>query len=310
MKLAQYSQYGGPEVIEINDIDKPVPRPGQVLVEVKAAALNPFDEKVRSGIMKDAIPLEFPVTIGADFAGVVTEITDDVTSVKVGDEVFGSAMVLNGGSGAVAEYAAANATSIAKKSENVSFEEAAAIVLVGISATQALEQLNLEKGKKILIHGGAGGIGSTAIQLAKHLGAYVATAVKAKDFGFVRSLGADEVIDYENQKFEEVLKDYDAVFDTVSGETYIRSFNVLKKGGTIISMNEQPDEQLTGKHEVTALHLHSKVNAESLNKVKALIEEEIIKPQIAKTFPLEQTVEAFNYFETGHPQGKVVIRIS
>jgi alcohol dehydrogenase len=310
MKAAQYSQYGGPEVIKINDIEKPVPRPGQVLVEVKTAALNPFDSKVRSGIKKDAIQLNLPVTIGADFAGVVTEVTGDAAGIEVGDEVYGSAMILNGGSGAIAEYAAANAASITQKPKNVSFEEAAAIVLVGVSASQALEQLELGDGKKVLIHGGAGGIGSTAIQLAKHLGAYVATAVKAKDFDFVKGLGADEVIDYENQNFEDVLNDYDAVFDTVSGETYTRSFKVLKKGGTIISMNERPNEELASKHEVTALHLHSKVNTESLNKVRLLVEEGIIKPQVAKTFTIDQTVEAFKCLETGHPQGKVVIKIS
>lgn len=309
MKAAQYSQYGDADVIEIKDAEKPVPQPGQVLIEVKAAAPNPFDYKVRRGYMKDVIPVQFPVTIGADFAGVVTGIGEDAGDIQVGDEVFGSAIVLNGGSGAVADYAAANVASIAKKPSNTGFEEAAAIVLVGVSATQALDQLDLSEGKKILIHGGAGGIGSTAIQYAKQLGAHVATAVKAKDFDFVKGLGADEVIDYEVQQFEDMLKDYDAVYDTIGGDTYLRSFKILKPGGKIISMNEQPNKELAAKHQVTALHLSADVNTESLGKVRDLVERSVIKPQIAKIFPLDQAAEAFRCLETEHPQGKVVISI-
>lgn len=310
MKAVQYSQYGEPDVLSINELDKPVPQLGQVLVEVKAAALNPFDWKLRKGYMKDMIPLQLPITIGADFAGIVTELGEDAGDIKVGDEVFGSAIMLNGGSGALAEYAVANVANISVKPANVSFEEAAASVLVGVSSIQALDQLDVSEGSRVLIHGGAGGIGSTAIQYAKHLGAYVTTAVKAKDFDFVKNLGADEVVDYESQQFDEVLKDLDAVYDTIGGDTYTRSFKVLKQGGKIISMNEQPNEDLANEHGATALYLSTNVSSESLAQLKNVIERDVIKPKIDQSFPLEQTAQAFEHLEQEHPQGKVVIKVN
>lgn len=310
MKAAQFSEYGGPEVITVVEVEKPVPKVGQVLVQVKAAAINPFDGKLRQGYMKDTIPLGLPVTVGADFSGIVTEVPIGITNYKVGDEVYGSAIILNGGSGAMAEYAAANTTSLALKPANASFQEAAAVVLVGVSAVQALDQLNLADGKKILIHGGAGGIGSVAIQYAKHLGAYIATTAKESDKDFVTQLGADEVIGYENQKFEEILNNYDAVFDTVGGETYTRSFFILKRGGIVISMVEQPNEQLMAQYGVTALPMSSKVNTASLNRLAEQVNTGTIKPQVDKSFPITQTAEAFEYMQTASPKGKVVIKVS
>lgn len=306
MKAAQINQYGSPDVIKIVDIDKPAPGEGQILVELRAASLNPFDYKLRKGFMKDMMPLQFPITIGADFAGVVVEGSDDY---RPGDEVFGSAIILNGGSGALAEFATANTQNIALKPKNVSFQQAAAAVLTGVSALQAVNQLDLGPGKKVLIHGGAGGIGSTAIQYAKHLGAHVATTAAAKDKDFVTGLGADEVVDYETQKFEEVMHGYDAVFDIVGGETQARSFAVLKEGGIMVSMFGQPDETLAAEHKVTGIAQNTQVNTASLNQLKKLIEDGVIKPQIDREFPLDQTAEAFKHLETGSPQGKVVVRI-
>ncbi|MBI2430607.1 MAG: NADP-dependent oxidoreductase, partial [Candidatus Levybacteria bacterium] len=187
MKAAQFTDYGGPEVILIKEVKKPAPRENQVLVEVHAAAINPFDYKVRRGYMKDMMPLNLPLTIGGDFSGVV---------VGENREVFGQSYAFAGGSGAMAEYAIANLNNIADKPKSINFIEAGSLSLVGCSAIQALEQhINLQKGQKILIHGGAGGIGSIAIQLAKYLGAYAVTTVGSKDVDFVKSLGADEVID-------------------------------------------------------------------------------------------------------------------
>ncbi|HSX23619.1 MAG TPA: NADP-dependent oxidoreductase [Candidatus Saccharimonadales bacterium] len=309
MKAAQYSEYGGPEVIKVNEVGAPALKEKQVLVQTQAATINPFDYKLRNGAMKDTIPLDFPVTIAADFSGVVNEIAEGATGFKTGDEVYGSANFLGGGSGALAELVAANAANIALKPTKLSHTEAAALVLVGVSAIQALDQLGLAAGKKVLIHGGAGGIGSTAIQYAKYLGAYVATAVREADMDFVKKLGADEVIDYERQQFEDVFHDYDAVFDTVSGDTYTRSFKVLKPGGIIISMNERPNEALAAEHGVTALFQSTKVTTESLNRLSEVVDKGIIVPQIDKTFPLEQAASAFTYMETGHPKGKVVVKI-
>ena len=249
MKSAQIKRYGGSEVVEINQ-STPAPNDpsaGKVLVRIKAAGVNPADWKVREGYFQQMMPLQFPSTLGMDFSGIVEKVGEGVSDFKYNDEVYGQASLIRGGSGAFAEMALANADTIAHKPKTLSHEEAAGLPLAGVSAWQALvETIGLSKGQKILIHGGAGGIGSIAIQLAKHLGAYVATTVSTNDKEFVKEeLGADEVIDYKTQNFEDVLShDYDAVFDTVGGETYTRSFKVLKRGGMIVSMLEQPNQEL------------------------------------------------------------------
>jgi NADPH:quinone reductase and related Zn-dependent oxidoreductases len=216
--------------LETADIPNPIPAKGQVVVEVYAASINPFDQTIREGYLKDKISLQFPVTLGGDLAGVVTEVGEGVIDLRKGDEIYGSAIVLNKGSGAFAEYASVNIANSGLKPKRITFEEAAALPLVGSSAVQALEEhIKLQSAQKILIHGGAGGIGSIAIQLAKALGAYVATTVGTDDIQFVKDLGADEVIDYKTQKFEEILKEFDAVFDMVGRETTDKSFTSTKK---------------------------------------------------------------------------------
>jgi alcohol dehydrogenase len=190
----------------------------------------------------------------------------------------------------------------------VDFTKAGALPLAVISALQVLtEHLNLKPGQKILIHGGGGGIGSIAIQIAKHMGAYVATTVADKDKEFVKKLGADEIIDYKTRKFDEILSGYDAVFDTVAGETYTRSFVVLKKGGIIVSMFEQPNEELMKKYGVKAIAQQTRISTDLLNQLTKFVESGAVKVYIAKTFPLSETAAALNYQEEQHPSGKVVI---
>lgn len=312
MKAAQYNRYGGPPVIEINNnAPKPTPGAGQVLVEVYAASLNPFDWKLRLGYMKEMIPLQFPVTIGGDFSGVVTELGEDVSEFKIGDEIYGQALVLNGGSGAFAERCASNVANSALKPKNVGFIEAASLPLVEASAIQALEDhIKLKSGDKILIHGGAGGIGHIAIQLAKYLGAFVATTASSEDRDFVKNLGADEVIDYKTQKFEEMVHDFDAVFDTVGGETTEKSFKVLKKGGILVSMLGEPNPQLCEEFGVKGIGQNTKVTSARLNRLTTLVDSGVIKPHIDKVFSFEQAREAFEYVEKGHPRGKVVVKIN
>lgn len=311
MKAAQYNSYGAPDVIEINS-NAPVPslKEGQVLVEVRAASINPFDYKVRRGYVKDTMPLTFPVTIGGDLSGVLKEVAPGVSEFAAGDEVFGQALVVGGGSGSLAELAAAKTKNIAKKPKNLSFPEAASLALVGCSAVQALEDhIHLQKGQKILINGGAGGIGSIAIQLAKYLDAYVITTVSTKDIEFVKQLGADEVIDYKIQQFETVVKDLDTVFDTVGGETFEKSYGVLKKGGILVSMAGQPDENKANELGITVIGQSTHTTTEHLNRVRELAESNAIKPQIEKIFPLIDTRAAYEYLETAHPKGKVVVNI-
>lgn len=310
MKAIQYKEYGDASVLGVNEIDKPEAKNGQVLVEVHAAAINPFDGKLRHGYMKDMIPLQFPVTIGADFAGVVSEIGPSVSDYSAGDEVYGSAIVLGGGSGSMAEFAAVNTANITKKPAKAGFGEAAALVLVGVSAVQALDtHIGLSSGQKILIQGGAGGIGSVAIQYAKHLGAYVAATAREADVEFVRRLGADEVINYESEDFTEKLSGYDAVFDTVGGEVYKNSFKVLSSGGIIVSMTEQPDEALMSQYSVKAISQQSQTDTDTLKKLAGLVDSGIIKAQIDRQFSLDQTAEAFKYAEEDYPKGKVLVTI-
>lgn len=307
MKAAQINKYGGSEVVEINiNTPKPAAARGQLLVEVYAAGVNPIDWKIREGY----IPLKFPATLGGDFSGVIADIGEGVSGFKKGLEVYGYASMLGVGSGSFAEFVLADAKAMALKPKNITHVEAGAFPLTGVSAWQALvDHIGLSRGKKILIHGGAGGIGSIAIQLARHLGAYVATTVSAKDMQYVKELGADEAIDYKNQKFEDMLHNYDAVFDTVGSETYIRSFKVLRKGAIIVSMLEQPPSDLIKQYGVNAIGQLTQVNSERLSKLAELADKRVIKVHVDKTFPLEQAGEALAYLQSGHPRGKVVLKM-
>jgi len=311
MKAAQIKKYGGSEVVEINkNAPKPTVSRGHLLVEVNAAGVNPVDWKIREGYMQQMAPLQFPATLGGDFSGVVAEVGEGVSGFKKGDEVYGHASILVGGSGSFAEFVSADIKVTARKPENITHVEAGALPLTGVSAWQALvDHMGLSRGKKILIHGGAGGIGSIAFQLARHLGAYVATTVNAKDIQYVKELGADETIDYKNQTFEGMLHDYDAVYDTVGGETYVRSFKVLRKGGIIVSMLEQPRPELMEQYGVNAIGQMTQVNTERLSKLAELVSKRVIKVHVDKTFPLEQAGEALAYLQSGHPRGKVVLKM-
>lgn len=301
MKAVQFNQYGGPEVLEVNpNAPEPVASADQILVEVYAASINPFDILVISGARKEKFPIQFPSVPGGDFAGVIR---------GTGDEVYGQALFVQSNSGSFAEVLAVNREKIAARPKTVSFEEAAALPLVGASAIQALEDhIKLQSGQKILIHGGAGGIGHVAIQLAKALGAYVATTVNTDDVEFARGLGADEVIDYKTQKFEEKLRDFDAVYDTVGQETTDKSFQVLKKGGILVSMLGQPNPDLTEKYGVTAIGQGTKVDTDKLTRLARFVDDGKIKVHIDKVFALEQVKEAFT-LQASYPRGKVVLRI-
>jgi alcohol dehydrogenase len=256
------------------------------------------------------VPLSFPATLGGDFSGVVAEVGEAVFDFTVGDPVYGQAILLNGGSGSLAQFVAANTANTARKPQNVNYVEAAALPLAGVSALQALEEhIKLEPGQRILIHGGAGGIGTIAVQLAKSMGGYVATTVRADDKDYVKELGADQMIDYKNEAFEEILKEFDAVLDTVGGETTNKSFQVLKKGGILVSMRGQPNPELAEKYGVTAIGQMTNTNTQHLNHLAELIEGGKIKVPLDTVFPLEQAREAFNHLEQGHPRGKVVLKI-
>jgi len=309
MIAVQINSFGGPEVIAINNnAPKPVPSPNQMLVEVYAASLNPVDKGIAAGYLKDMVHL--PATLGGDFSGVVVQVGEAVTDFKKGDKVYGQAIILNGGSGTFAQFVAANAANTALQPDHINFAEAASLPLAGASALQALEgHIQLKAGQKILIHGGAGGIGSIAVQIAKNLGGFVAATAGAKDMDYVKSLGADKVIDFQSEKFEEILKDYDAVLDTVNGETTAKSLKVLKKGGIIVTLLAPADPALVEKFHVIAIAQMTNTITKKLHRLTDLVNTGKVKPQVDKVFPLDKTLDAFKHLSEGHPRGKVVIKI-
>jgi alcohol dehydrogenase len=311
MRSVKIKKYGSSEVIEIDrSTPEPIVSVGKVLVIVKAAGVNPIDWKIREGYMQQMIQLQFPSTLGMDFSGVIKQVGEGVSAFKQGEEVFGQAAVVTGGSGAFAEMALANADRIAHKPRNLTNAEAAALPLVGVSAWQALvENITLSKDQKILIHGGAGGIGSIAIQLAKYLGACITTTVSTNDKQFVQELGASQVIDYKTQNFEDILNDYDAVFDTIGGETYRRSFKVLKKDGIIVSMLEQPNLELMNQYGVKAIFQFTQVNRDRLTKLAQWVDQNNIRANVEKTFSLDEAGNALDYQKDMHPRGKVVLTV-
>lgn len=310
MKAAQINEYGHADVVEVTEIDKPAIGEGQVLVEVQAASLNPFDTMIREGYLQEAIPLKLPVTLGGDIAGVVREIGTGVKNVAEGDIVYGQANVIAGNSGALAEYAATKAEQVAKAPTGIDITKAASLPLVGVSALQALtDHINLQTDQKIFIHGGAGGIGSIAIQIAKNLGAYVATTATGEGIAYAADLGADQVIDYKAQDFSESLSSFDAVFDTVGGEDFNKALAILKPGGVAVSMITEADEELVNKLKVTAFKQATHVTSDKLKVLAKLVEDGVVTPNVGKVFELEQIQQAFAARESGQIQGKIIVHL-
>lgn len=311
MKAVQIHQFGRNAVMKLNKkIRNPVSSIGRVLIEVYAAGVNPHDWKIREGQFQQKIALRFPITLGMDFSGVVIHVDDSVSGFKPGDEVYGQSSLLTGWSGSFAEFISADAKAIALKPCNLSHLQAAALPLAGVSAYRALiEHMKLSQDQKILIHGGAGGVGSIAIQLAKHLGAYVATTVGTADIAFAKKLGADEIIDYKKELFENILRDYDAVLDTVGGTVYKKSLTVLKPSGMVVSLIEKPIPALVEECKVNAIYQMTQVTDERLNELAKFIEQGVTNVPIAKVFSLERASDALTYQQKRHPRGKVVLKV-
>ncbi len=310
MKAAQIKDYGHSDAIEIVDVDKPTINDDQVLIEVYDASLNPFDSSIREGHVRSMGELSFPATLGGDLAGVIAEVGAKVTDFSIGDKVYGGAQALAGNSGSIAEYAATKAGVVAKAPANLSLQEAASLPLVGASALQALtEHIAPAAGQKILIFGASGGIGSAAVQIAKHFGAHVAAAVKSYGVEHVTALGADEVIDTDTADVTEVVKDYDYVLNLVAGPDWEKLFATLKTGGVAVSLTGQPDEAAATAHQATGFAQMTKANTARLDALRDLIEQAVVTPQIGKVFPLDETRQAFAAREAGGINGKVVIEV-
>ncbi|MFD2208529.1 NADP-dependent oxidoreductase [Virgibacillus halophilus] len=304
----------------------------EVLAEIHAASINPVDFKIRDGKVKLLIKYKMPLILGNDFSGVVAKVGAKVTRFKVGDDIYGRPRKSR--IGTFAEYIAIHENDIALKPKNLSFPEAASIPLVGLTSYQALKDiLQLQKGQKILIQAGAGGVGTFAIQLAKLMGATVATTASEAGTNLVKSLGADEIINYKTEKFEEILKNYDAAFDTLGGRALEKSFKVIKSGGKIVSVSGLPNARFgkeygsgflktllfsAASHKVTALErkhnvqytfLFMKPSGEQLRIIANFVETGKIKPIIDSVFPFEDAQKAMEYSESGKAKGKLILKI-
>lgn len=309
MKAVVIENYGSKDELKEMEVPNPVPTSHQVVVKVKATSINPIDWKLREGYLQKMMPWQFPIILGWDVAGVITEVGSEVTDWKVGDEVFARPDTTRFGT--YAEYTLVDDHLLARKPASISWEEAAAVPLAGLTAYQALfTHGNLKKGEKVLIHAGAGGVGIYAIQLAKQAGAYVITTASERNHELLTSLGADEVIDYRNTKFEEVLTDIDVVFDTMGGDIQRNSFKVIKKHtGRIISIVSNFDEELVKEYDVIAKNIWLNPNGEQLSEMADLLEQKKIKSVVGATFPFSQQgiYDAHALSESHHAVGKIVV---
>ncbi|RON54262.1 NADP-dependent oxidoreductase [Pseudomonas frederiksbergensis] len=312
----------------------PVPQLGinDVLVEVHASSVNLLDSKIRKGEFKLILPYSFPLIMGNDLAGVVVRVGSGVHNFKAGDEVY--ARPPQSRIGAFAELIAVDESALTLKPKNISMEQAAALPLVALTAWQVLvETARLEKGQKVFIHAGSGGVGTIAIQLAKHLGAFVATTTSTSNVGWVKALGADVVIDYKQQNFESVLRDYDVVLNSLGPVELEKSLSILKPGGQLISISGPPTPEFAQeqklfwglgwvmrllssgirrkarKQDVRYAFVFMRASGAQLKKITALVESGVITPVIDRTFPFESTAEALSYVERGRAKGKVVIKL-
>ena len=306
MKAALIQDYA--TAVEVAEIEAPELKEDSVLINVHAASLNPIDNILRAGYMKDMMPLTFPFVMGYDVSGEVIEVGAKVSSVKVGDTVF--ARPNQEDAGAIAEIARIKENELAIKPAGMSHTDAASVPLAGLTAWQALiTHGKLQKGNKVLIHAGSGGVGTYAIQIAKHFGAHVATTTSAKNAELVKGLGADVVIDYKTQKFQEALSDYDLVFDMLGGETLNESFKVLKKGGVIVSIKGEDTDGLAEKYGVRFEWFFMSPDGKMLAELGDLMTIGSVKPVIDSVYPMDQAFAAYDQLATGRAVGKIVIAV-
>ena len=308
MKAVRVHRFGPPEIISVEDVSKPEPADGEVVVQVKAAGVGPWDALIRSG--KSALPQPLPLTLGSDLSGVVHSIGPGVEGLKIDDEVFG--VTNERFTGACAEYAVAKATMIAHKPKTLNHTHAASVPVVAVTAWQMVFELaRLSSGQSVLIHGGAGNVGGYLVQLAKRAGAVVITTASVKDTSYARSLGAYGVIDYRARRFEEQVKEIDAVLDTVGGDTVDRSYGVLKRGGIIVSSAAQPSKEKAEEYGVRALFFLVRVTTERLKRVAELIDAEELNTEVGEVLWLDEARQGHQMLEGApHRRGKIVIKVA
>lgn len=327
MRSLQLIKYGEiKDSLAFNEVSKPIVQANDVLIEVKAAAINPIDKLIVMGNLQGMLPISLPSTIAYDVSGIVVEKGDEVSSFEIGDLVY--SRVPQEQMGTIAEYVAVTSVAVSKKPGNISFEEAASLPLAGLTALQSLEYAGIKENDKVLIHAGSGGVGSLAIQYAKAKGAYVYTTTSTNNVKWVKELGADRVIDYKTEDYKTIVKEADIVFDTLGNNYTLEAFELIKQGGKVVTVIGALDEEtakmfgmtdyklpeelakLIDAKDATYKYIFMHPNGAHLNEIKSLVEDEKIKPIIDKVYPFAESIEAFTHLASGRAKGKIVIKIA
>lgn len=309
MKAVRIHSYGGSDVLVYEDAPRPSIADDEILVRVHAAAINPVDWKIREGYLKQMLDHQLPVILGWDVSGIVEEVGSHVKDFQVGDAVYSRPDLTR--NGAYAQYIAIRAAEVAAKPQSIDYIAAASVPLAGLTAWQALfDQANLSAGQTVLIHAAAGGVGTFAVQFAKWKGAHVIGTASSHNQDFLRELGIDQVIDYQQTRFEDVVKDVDVVFDTIGGEVQEHSWQVLKKGGILVSIVSPPSKETAAKYGVTEKYFFLQPNAAQLTEIAGLIDAGYVKTIVETVLPLNQVQQAHELSQSGHTRGKIVLQVA
>ena len=308
MKAIVLHEYGGPDKLGYEDAPRPEPKDDEVLIRVMAASVNPVDAAVRSGKFVKYFNTKLPLIPGMDAAGVIEKVGTKVSKLKAGDPVYAFFTLKE--EGGYAQFAVAKELEVSRKPESLTFEQAAAVPAAGSTAWQALvDEGKLDYGQTVLIHGGSGGVGHMAIQIAKARGAHVIATASTANQDFLKQLGVDQAIDYTTTKFEDVAKDVDLVLDAVGGDTLTRSYGVVKKGGIIISIAGNLDDSALKKHGIRGVSISAAPESDTFDQLTRLIESKKLMPFISQTFPLQDAAKAQEQIQTRHTRGKIVLQI-
>ena len=305
MKAIRIHSYGTSEQMKLEETPRPTIRGNEALVKIRAAGVNPVDWKIREGYLKEVVRASFPLTLGQDFAGDVVQIGKEVGNFKTGDKVFGFA------TGAYAEFATIPAKDLTRMPITTDYPTAASLPTAGLTAYQVIfDVVKAAKGLQILIHGAAGGVGSIAVQLAKSKGARIVATASGQDAPYLKSLGAEEVIDYRSERFEQHLRDLDAVVDLIGGDTLARSYQILKSGGIIVSTVAAPDPAELGKRQLRGQQFLMRRDAAQLADLANMVDLGVVKPKLSQVLPLSEAPKAHELSQKGKAKGKIVLRVA
>ncbi len=308
MRAVRIDSYGGNEVLELVDVPVPQPAPGQVLIEVHGSSVNPADIAIRAGWMADYIPIALPIVMGIDVAGVVTEVGEGVTELRVGDKVYGSAAAIMGGSGSYAEYAVSSPGLLARAPAGLDLVVAGTLPLAAITALEAvMDRLKVESGSRVLVHGSPGGVGPVAVALSKHLGGHVTVTARGAGVGFMESSDADVVVDTDATDLA-ALEPFDHTLDLV-GENPVLPVSLTRPGGRVVGLRIPPDQEAAAEKGISAELQGTQITTERLDRLRDFVEEGIVKPHVAQTYGLADLQAAFRAKEAGGVHGKIAVSV-